>query len=433
MERARLIPHHLQLHTGTMRGRVDSLTWKLPDELSEGEWIEAGIVLARIGTGLMWWVGDYWIYGEKNYGDRKAIVDDPNWQGPSFQTCANAASVCRAFETSRRREVLSFGHHAEVAALDVKEADRLLDWAQATIATTGKPRSTKDLRREVRQSRIRPGVASSSPTVQAELETKNLKKSKQHRSLAKIEQELIRKDAYIAELEAARDQRPSASAAFGIRTATVKQLIDALVVRATGKADSEIAQIVCEITERLNKLQRIRTCELAKQRAPNARMPVPKTQAQDRRPARGNRAGDAHPFIKNGKEDCMSKLVDMAVVDDTTDALQVRKVPIESVTVNIRNHDFKARKGRMFNDVISGPVLFRPGEVKRLEVSTAVVAELKAYKLARRRGAFEVTHESPTTIDADEAEATDETDEMEEALTSEAMEADESPRVRRGR
>jgi hypothetical protein len=86
-------------------------------------------VLARIGAGLMWWVGDYWIYGEKNYGDRKAIVDDPNWQGPSFQTCANAASVCRAFETSRRREVLSFGH----AALDVKQ---LLDWAQATSATT---------------------------------------------------------------------------------------------------------------------------------------------------------------------------------------------------------------------------------------------------------------------------------------------------------
>ena len=198
----------------------------------------------------------------------------------------------------------------------MKEADRLLDWAQATIATTGKPRSTKDLRREVRQSRIRPRVASSSPTVQAELETKNLKKAERHRSLAQFEQELIRKDAYIAELEAARDQRPSASAASGIRTATVKQLIDALVVRVTGKADSEIAQIVCEITERLNKLQRIRTC------------------------------------------------VDMAVVDDTTNALQVRKVPIESVTVNIRNRDFKARNGRMFNDVISGPVLFRPGEVK---------------------------------------------------------------------
>jgi hypothetical protein len=42
-----------------MRGRVDSLTWKLPDDLSKEEWIEAGIVLARIGT------RDYWIYGEK--------------------------------------------------------------------------------------------------------------------------------------------------------------------------------------------------------------------------------------------------------------------------------------------------------------------------------------------------------------------------------
>ena len=89
-----------------MRGRVDSLTWKLPDDLSEDEWIEAGIILAKIGAGVTWWVGDYWIYGDKKYGDRKAIVDDPNWRGPSFQTCANAASVCRAFETSRRREVL---------------------------------------------------------------------------------------------------------------------------------------------------------------------------------------------------------------------------------------------------------------------------------------------------------------------------------------
>src|SRR3982074_689971 len=114
MERVRPVPHPLQLLIRSMRGRVDSPTWKLPDDLSKDKWIEAGIVMPRTGAGVMWW-------------DRKAIVDDPNWQGPSFQTCANAASVCRAFETSRRREVLSFGHHAEVAALGVKEADRLLD------------------------------------------------------------------------------------------------------------------------------------------------------------------------------------------------------------------------------------------------------------------------------------------------------------------
>ena len=276
MERNRL-PRHLQLHTRIMRGRVDSLTWKLPDDLSEGEWVEAGIVLACIGTGVMWWVGDYWIYGEKNYGDRKAIVDDPDWQGPSFQTCANAATVCRAFETSRRREVLSFGRHAEVAGLEMKEADRLLDWAQASVAATGKPRSTKDLRREVRHSRARVDLPSSSPTVQAEPKTNSPKKANQHRSVAELEQELLSKDAYIAELEAARDQgeRAQTSAASGIRNATVSQLIDALVVRAMGKAESDVAQIVFEITERLNKSKWLTTCEPANQkRTPNATMPV---------------------------------------------------------------------------------------------------------------------------------------------------------------
>ena len=247
MERVKLTPRHLQLHNQTMRGRIDDVTWRLPDDLSEDEWIDSGIVLGRIGAGVMWWVGDWWNYGENNYGDRKAIVQDPNWRGPCFQTCANAASVCRAFETSRRREVLLFGHHAEVAGLDAKEADRLLDWAQATIATTGKPRSTKELRREVRQSRARLRVAST-PTAPADLETRS--DQNQRLSLAKLEKELSHKDAYIAELEAARDQELSAQRF--IRTATIEQLIDALVARATGKTDSEIAQIVAEVTERLN-------------------------------------------------------------------------------------------------------------------------------------------------------------------------------------
>jgi hypothetical protein len=34
----------------------------------------------------------------------KAIVEAQDWDGPDFKTCANAASVARAFETSRRRE-----------------------------------------------------------------------------------------------------------------------------------------------------------------------------------------------------------------------------------------------------------------------------------------------------------------------------------------
>jgi hypothetical protein len=40
------------------------------------------------------------------------------------------ASVCRAFETSRRHEVLSFTHHQEVASLPPEQADDLLDRAE---------------------------------------------------------------------------------------------------------------------------------------------------------------------------------------------------------------------------------------------------------------------------------------------------------------
>jgi hypothetical protein len=41
--------------------------------------------------------------------------------------------VCRKFETSRRREDLTFNHHREVAALAPDEADALLDWCGETV------------------------------------------------------------------------------------------------------------------------------------------------------------------------------------------------------------------------------------------------------------------------------------------------------------
>ena len=102
--------------------RPSSTALYLPANLSEQEWRAAGIALAHTEQSISWWIGDWWAFGEKRYGARKAIVESPEWDGPSFQTCANAAAVCKAFETSRRREVLSFSHHAEVAALPPDEA-----------------------------------------------------------------------------------------------------------------------------------------------------------------------------------------------------------------------------------------------------------------------------------------------------------------------
>jgi hypothetical protein len=94
------------------------------------------------------------ISNEARYGERKAMVEAGDWEGPKYQTCREAAMVCRKFETSRRREDLTFKHHREVAALPPDEADALLDWC----AETPKPRSTRELRSEVhRRRRVKSG------------------------------------------------------------------------------------------------------------------------------------------------------------------------------------------------------------------------------------------------------------------------------------
>jgi hypothetical protein len=134
------------------RGRVLQVGWELPPDLSETEWREAGAILGRVEHSVSWRLGDWWAFGEKHYGERKAVIEADDWEGPAYQTCRNAATIASAFELSRRRDNLSFTHHAEVVGRPSQEADRLLDWAQETISKTGKPRTVAELRKEVRAS-----------------------------------------------------------------------------------------------------------------------------------------------------------------------------------------------------------------------------------------------------------------------------------------
>jgi N6-adenosine-specific RNA methylase IME4 len=120
-----------------------------PDGLSPEQWEAAGHCLLSVERSVMWWIGDWWAYGQAKYGERVNAVKE--WDGPAFQTCMDAAWVCRKFETSRRREVLSFKHHREVASIDdTVEADALLDWAEEPLRNGEcKPRPTRELRAEV--------------------------------------------------------------------------------------------------------------------------------------------------------------------------------------------------------------------------------------------------------------------------------------------
>jgi N6-adenosine-specific RNA methylase IME4 len=126
----------------------------LPDGLELEQWVGYGRALERMGRAVQWWLGDWWTYGENGYGKRaRAIVEaELPW---AFQTCADAGWVAGKFaETSRRREVLSWSHHREVAALDPSIADELLDAAEEHNWTR------EQLRSAVRQrNRPQPGDA----------------------------------------------------------------------------------------------------------------------------------------------------------------------------------------------------------------------------------------------------------------------------------
>jgi hypothetical protein len=109
---------------------VGAVRLGLPADLDHARWCEIGANLAQLEHAVAWWVGDRWAFGEHRHGARREITGDAGWRGPAYQTCANAAAICRAFEISRRREILSFSHHAAVAALAPAEQDRLLDRAE---------------------------------------------------------------------------------------------------------------------------------------------------------------------------------------------------------------------------------------------------------------------------------------------------------------
>jgi hypothetical protein len=102
--------------------RLTQTALRLPPGMRFGEWATAGGHFCALASASAWWLGDWWVYGERTYGKRyeRAVKAAPL----SYQTLRNYAWVARRFPPPCRRPQLSFQHHAEVAAL--AEADREL-------------------------------------------------------------------------------------------------------------------------------------------------------------------------------------------------------------------------------------------------------------------------------------------------------------------
>jgi hypothetical protein len=128
------------------------------------EWVQWGRRLGAMSRVSNWLIGDWLQYGAKKWGEKYA--EAARITGHDVKTLRNIAYVARTFDLSRRRDKLTWSHHAELAVLDENEQDRWLD--RATVDRL----SVADLRIELRHSQRRPkeapGDDGSEPVGQAE-------------------------------------------------------------------------------------------------------------------------------------------------------------------------------------------------------------------------------------------------------------------------
>ena len=140
--------------TGRVPGVTSSRTgMRFEPRLPFHVWKDVGARIGVAADATSWWLGDWLVFGRTQYGLRYRDAIDQT--GFNYQTLRNYAVVARRFKLSRRRDSLSFQHHAEVCALADREQDQWLDLA------VSQRWSKQELRRQLRSARAHtsPAVA----------------------------------------------------------------------------------------------------------------------------------------------------------------------------------------------------------------------------------------------------------------------------------
>jgi hypothetical protein len=133
--------------SGSGASQRNAVGWTPAGELGFEEWVVAGRKLGTISRGSQWWLADWMLYGSARWGEKYVVA--ARVTGYDSHTLRNMAYVARSVDLSRRRDNLSWSHHAEVSALDPDEQDAWLDLASR------EGMSVSDLRIELRTARRR--------------------------------------------------------------------------------------------------------------------------------------------------------------------------------------------------------------------------------------------------------------------------------------
>jgi hypothetical protein len=149
---------------GTLRaGRMSPVAWTPSEDIDVRDWLRAGQRLGAMTRCSQWWLGDWVRYGSTRWGEK--YKEAARITGYDVQSLRNIAYVAGRVEPSRRRDNLTWSHHAEVSALEPEEQDKWLDLAASQRM------SVADLRIELRNVRRKEKGSIAAVTTDAELVT----------------------------------------------------------------------------------------------------------------------------------------------------------------------------------------------------------------------------------------------------------------------
>lgn len=119
----------------------------IPDDVTEDEWVELGVLLMRMKSTIQWVLGDWLVYGmTQKWKDGYSYIEQKF--GYEVETLWSYASVCRKVPTLTRIKDLSFSHHRAVTRF-ADEPDLQRDWLSKALQNDW---SAKELVKQIQQA-----------------------------------------------------------------------------------------------------------------------------------------------------------------------------------------------------------------------------------------------------------------------------------------
>jgi hypothetical protein len=139
------VPTLLPAPTDRRPAATTPVAWKPSENIDVRDWVQIGRRLGTTTRCSQWWLGDWIRYGTARWGEK--YKEASRITGYDVQSLKNFAYVAGSIEMYRRRDDLTWSHHAEVSSLASDEQDKWL-----ALAATEKM-SVADLRIELRAAR----------------------------------------------------------------------------------------------------------------------------------------------------------------------------------------------------------------------------------------------------------------------------------------